>query len=344
MEKIRDNSFIHMLIKSRNPAFLVICLLVHLGGALVCGLAGFIPVFVLNVISSVCYIIFLYFFHKVKNPDVIIAMAYIEIIIFSLLNEAFMGKDHGYIWYIAGMTVLIFFLVPSFKRQRVYLQLVGGVSTLLIFFINESGFTFFPELTRQVEPYAGILRCFNLILGLFSIIYLSFLHTMESEETREKLDYSINHDPLTGLYNRRFYRNFMEKEQEKIYAIAMVDIDNFKVCNDTYGHSVGDKVLEAVAGTIRESLDEKDVPVRWGGEEFVIYLPSHDETQAVAVAERIRRGIAETSVVTETNEIHITATLGVAVGENISVYEKVIASADEKLYTGKHQGKNQVVA
>lgn len=176
-------------------------------------------------------------------------------------------------------------------------------------------------------------------------------------------------DPLTGLYNRRYFfsQAKMEFERARRYqgplSIIMLDIDDFKRINDTYGHLIGDQVLQSLAKLCRENVREIDVVGRYGGEEFVILLPEtplvisqpvnstptsvSEETMinsgAVSAAERLRQIVAQTPIQTEKATIQITISLGVAEYQpDISSPEMLLDHADKALYQAKQAGKNRV--
>ena len=166
-------------------------------------------------------------------------------------------------------------------------------------------------------------------------------------------------DPLTGLYNRRhFYTlashefNMARRFNQSITAI-MVDIDHFKRVNDTYGHLVGDIVLQNVANRCNESLRHSDILCRYGGEEFVILMIGTSLESALQIAERLRKRIADTPIETEGKSISITISLGVAAlgpymhpvsltGGGARPLDILINRADQALYTSKENGRNRV--
>ncbi|MCS7307004.1 MAG: GGDEF domain-containing protein [Aquificaceae bacterium] len=107
----------------------------------------------------------------------------------------------------------------------------------------------------------------------------------------------VVHDILTSLYNRWYAEDFFEKEfarmnrQSLCLSLIMLDVDNFKKINDTYGHNVGDEVLRSLASIIRKSVRSSDLVARWGGEEFLVLLTDTDAQEAVSIAERIRSSV-----------------------------------------------------
>jgi len=161
-------------------------------------------------------------------------------------------------------------------------------------------------------------------------------------------------DQLTEIFNRRGFDYRMNMEwirairDNSVMSILMLDVDNFKVYNDTYGHQQGDVALQVVAQTIMQSLNRPgDIVARWGGEEFVVLLPNTDIKGALIVAERIRINISEIVVpCADGTKTKISVSVGVNRHEpNIgSFLENFISEADKALYRAKKTGKNRVCA
>lgn len=156
-------------------------------------------------------------------------------------------------------------------------------------------------------------------------------------------------DDLTGLYNRRGLYELGQREVERArrfrrpLAAIMMDIDNFKQINDTYGHSTGDQVLQAVAQRCRENLRKIDILGRLGGDEFAILLPETDMFTASSVAERVRQYIAETPVETQQVNLDVTVSIGIArATDDINYLDKLIRRADSAMYTAKNGGRNRI--
>ncbi|MBI2308782.1 MAG: diguanylate cyclase [Rhodocyclales bacterium] len=153
-------------------------------------------------------------------------------------------------------------------------------------------------------------------------------------------------DGLTGLYNRRHLENTLRNELDRArrtrqpLAIVMFDVDHFKRFNDTYGHDQGDRVLQAVADTMRANLREPDVPCRYGGEEFLLILPATAQATAVDMAEQLRAAVEAMAV----DDLRVTISLGVASTPEIdtTIPDTLIAAADAALYRAKEGGRNRV--
>lgn len=160
-------------------------------------------------------------------------------------------------------------------------------------------------------------------------------------------------DELTGLANNRHFRDWLANESARVtrfggdLSLVLLDIDNFKKVNDTYGHLQGDEVLRVMGKVLRIESRGIDHPARYGGEEFVLALPETPKQGAIEVAERVRQRIAESVVdgVDGNDPMSVTASLGVAtIPADASEGQALIAAADAALYRAKRTGKNKVVA
>jgi diguanylate cyclase (GGDEF)-like protein len=163
----------------------------------------------------------------------------------------------------------------------------------------------------------------------------------------EKTENSANRDMLTGLFNRRyanlFFSSLYDDREGDRYCIALLDLDDFKLVNDSYGHPCGDQVLVAVGEFVRGSLRKSDYVFRWGGEEFLILLQGADLPAARVILEKLCKGLGDMVIETREATIRMTATIGVAELDAADVAAGIKA-CDEMLYHGKASGKNQVVA
>jgi diguanylate cyclase (GGDEF)-like protein len=160
-------------------------------------------------------------------------------------------------------------------------------------------------------------------------------------------------DTKTGLLNASTWENEATLELSRAVrtrtplSIALLDIDHFKVVNDTYGHLVGDKVLREISDVLRSHLRGYDVPGRFGGEEFVLLLPQAREVEAIAVAERLRAHIAAMSIPVDDADpsgpcVTLTISVGVASLDGVRrELPDMLAAADAALYYAKETGRNK---
>ena len=153
-------------------------------------------------------------------------------------------------------------------------------------------------------------------------------------------------DELTGIYNRRKLNNLLTyhinefKRYIKKFSIIFIDLDDFKKINDTYGHAIGDKVLQKFVQITKDNIRDVDIFARWGGEEFILLLPNTDIDDAYIVSEKIRKSIENY----HDNLIgFFTVSLGVSSITVDDTEESIVEKADKALYRAKSDGKNKTV-
>lgn len=171
------------------------------------------------------------------------------------------------------------------------------------------------------------------------------------KEFQQQLQQLASTDPLTGLYNRRYFYQLGSREIKRCIrsaadlSILMLDIDFFKQLNDKYGHSAGDEALKHFVQTVQTMLRDYDILGRLGGEEFAAVLPETDLETALKVAERVRKAVAISLLIFEGKRISFTVSIGVRTQKGQSLdLEKMLSQADEALYQAKKGGRDQVVA
>ncbi|MBM3789967.1 MAG: GGDEF domain-containing protein, partial [Acidobacteria bacterium] len=166
-----------------------------------------------------------------------------------------------------------------------------------------------------------------------------------------QLEALATQDGLTGLYNHRYFQEILARQfaQARRFgrplSLIMLDIDRFKVFNDTYGHQFGDQVLKALAGILVRSVRQTDIVARYGGEEFSVLLVDTDRTGSALVAEKLRKSVEELVINRGPDQVaRVTISLGVAsmTGKTPGTGE-LIRSADNSLYEAKGRGRNRVV-
>jgi diguanylate cyclase (GGDEF)-like protein len=173
---------------------------------------------------------------------------------------------------------------------------------------------------------------------------------LENVELHHQVQRQAVTDELTGLANHRRFQELLSAEMDQVRryrhpaGLIMLDLDNFKSVNDSYGHPQGDVVLQQVARVLRESSRDADAPARYGGEEMALILPHTDLDGAFAIAERVRVAIEELRIprLDHEGDLRVTASLGVTASADGNK-DALIAAADDALYTAKRQGKNRTV-
>jgi len=155
-----------------------------------------------------------------------------------------------------------------------------------------------------------------------------------------------NSDSLTGLWNHGYFQHLLDEEIKKssqaklCFTLFLIDIDNFKAFNDTYGHQAGDAIIRGISVIFRDASRKIDIVARYGGEEFGIILPITKKGEALILAERIRKAVE-----TSPNLKNTTISIGVAsFPEDGDTKENLLAKADKMLYEAKRSGKNRTCA
>ena len=169
----------------------------------------------------------------------------------------------------------------------------------------------------------------------------------ERKELATRLEHLADHDSLTGLFNRRRFREELAREVHRMSrygsksAVLMIDLDNFKSVNDTFGHKAGDDLLWSVGGALRHRLRQTDILARVGGDEFAMLLPDTDGQQAQVVAENVLETLGRQIAVLGEQTVRVTASVGVALTDGLDAVE-VSEFADLAMYEAKQAGGNRV--
>jgi diguanylate cyclase (GGDEF)-like protein len=225
-------------------------------------------------------------------------------------------------------------------------------------FVALSGIICYIAFSIALFNLSGtIVATFYPVLGIFLSYGLASVYTqiMQSFE-RTRLFKQATRDGLTGLYNVKHFNTLLEAEfknasadglrrasdQSKRFSIIMIDLDNFKHLNDTYGHIAGDTVLKEFAKIMQSKCRQTDIVARYGGEEFIIMLAGAGEKGAVEVGEKIRAGLQEKKFKFGKDTYSTTISAGVAEFSKEAAKEELVARADKALYRAKQEGKNRV--
>ncbi|MGE0454352.1 MAG: diguanylate cyclase [Vicinamibacteria bacterium] len=185
-------------------------------------------------------------------------------------------------------------------------------------------------------------------VGTSTILKFCFQDDVEASFQKSLYD-SATRDGLTGAYNRKFFLETFEVDFSYAFkngtalTLLMVDLDHFKQVNDTHGHLAGDMVLKDVTALVQRTLRTEDVLARYGGEEFAVLLRFTDAPRGFAVAERVRRAVEAQAFVYQDQELHVTASIGIASyeGGSFASPQEMLEAADDFLYRAKQGGRNR---
>lgn len=188
----------------------------------------------------------------------------------------------------------------------------------------------------------------NLAIGLAVIILTIVLISYTVNLFQSRLEEMASTDKLTGLGNRQTFEIVINQALSQFarsptpFSLILFDVDNFKFINDTYGHLVGDHVLQMMADLAREKTRQSDIICRWGGEEFIVLAPNCALADANRLAENIRTSIMESRFVTKNPNQQITISAGVAEILENEMVDQIVGRADRALYAAKQNGRNRV--
>lgn len=316
------------------------------------------PLFWYNMGVTVFYFFFSWFLAAREHYLAVYVSIFVEVLFYASFATVLLGWDWGFMLYTAGLIPVSFYLsytLPGIER-RLSFPVITSLGVALCYICVD-------VITRHIIPMysegipVGFITFFHyfnsVLLFIFLVLFATFFalevrymqHLLERENDR--LGVIANYDPLTKLLNRRSMEVYLKQaleqaSSEEPFCLMMTDIDDFKKVNDTYGHDVGDVVLKRVSKTLSENVRESDQVCRWGGEEFLVLFRT-DLVHAGQVAERIRENIAKQSIDAKGKQISVTITMGIAQYQEDASISTLINAADENLYYGKKNGKNQVV-
>lgn len=216
-------------------------------------------------------------------------------------------------------------------------MVITGVSTTIL----EGGPTITGLLISILAP--------AIIAPLLGSVFIRLLVQLDSAEERL---YTLSIiDDLTQAYNRRHFIETAQAELARVkrygefFSIAVIDVDDLKKINDTYGHLAGDQVLKTISSVSKANIRDTDTFARYGGDEFILLLPRTDKLKAESCAERLLKLLSETPVKIGQEEIHFKASAGIkSFEEDFSDLEGLLILADQALYAAKKEGKNRVVS
>ena len=208
-------------------------------------------------------------------------------------------------------------------------------NTFINFFNNSTDILNKIDLSKSKQEIKINERIYKInIKKINNYILISFLDITDYEN-------AIFKDSLTKLYNRKILPKIIKDYSNKTLCMIMLDIDNFKKINDTYGHLRGDEVLKKLSSVLRESVRKEDTVLRWGGEEFVVILKIDDLEGSKKVAEKIRQNI-ENTYFEEVKKVTVSVGLCCGKIEDEKSFDAILNGTDEALYEAKRNGKNQV--
>lgn len=258
----------------------------------------------------------------------------------SIIGMMFVGRPRTEVMKKIGSNIFLVCAI-AIGTMAIVIAVICHFSRKLIYSLNCTE-NFLSEISRgnlkaQLDPY--VLNRQDEIgeMGRFAVLL------------QKSIEDLVGKDTLTGLYNRRscdiILKSLTEKEkrQEQNFTVVMADIDFFKKVNDEYGHQAGDEVLKHIARLMEEHMEHLGFVFRWGGEEFLLIYEDMGEEEAVCHLKELQEKIDESLIRWNEEEIRITMTYGLSDYRQEEKPDKLVCMADENLYIGKKNGRDQIV-
>lgn len=278
--------------------------------------------------------------------DIYVRLVYFWITFYMCLCTFCLGYKIGFHLYCFSMIPIIFYTeYMADKLGRTKVNAFVASSIIAICYLLSTGYTAFKGPIYPVDnSIAGAFWTFNSVIVIAFLVFYSRLMLSLIGDYENKLKEAALIDKLTGLYNRHYMMEKLEKtvNDSGPKFVTMIDIDDFKKINDRYGHNAGDYILINVARIMREVCKDCDIS-RWGGEEFLIYSSGNLRAKGLPMFETLRQRVESEDFVFGEEHIKVTITSGMAEYTSDSSVDKWVNAADDNLYTGKKTGKNKVV-
>ena len=318
---------------------------------LVFGLAAFfvfinVPFLVAFSIPTACiYLVGYYLIYKDKL-DFYVWMVYCWLTLYMGVTTVCLGYGYGFHLYCFSMIPVMFVTeYIAYKLGRRSMKALSVSIVIAVFYIICTGYAaYFGPIYERDQKAAAFFWIFNALIVFGFLIYYTKYLIKSVISSEEKLREAALVDRLTRLYNRHYMFDRLSEvtAEDRLYVLAMVDIDGFKQINDTYGHNGGDEVLQVVSERMRSVCTDCEIS-RWGGEEFLMIFDLPLE-EAIQKLEKLRISIESSPVLFDGREIYVTITIGAAARSSGQSLDAWVGEADSRLYYGKQNGKNRIIA
>lgn len=314
---------------------------------------------VVNMALFVFYMILGLYVKKAHNFSKPFFACGAAISLFVLSHFIILGPDYGFQYLLLGSIPAIYFMAYTGECE-LKMSIISACGAFLSVIVA-SFISFFVDYPLNKwsgncgTTLARILLIINVMISFwFACVFMTSLVKQAANDNgrlknmNSNLELFASVDALTGLKNRRSIDSYMEKSLARAkgegvdFSVFMCDVDNFKKVNDTYGHDCGDEVLKNIAKILEHEIRPEDGVFRFGGEEILLIIGAAGHI-AKKVAERCRAAIEDSEVVYEGTSIKVTITIGGASYFQGATQDELIKRADDNLYIGKNNGKNQVV-
>lgn len=341
---------------NESPKLIVVIRILLLSMLLYVVINSIIYISILNnigfvfLLASLIMFTFIFSMTYRRKTTVVVYTLNLSMAVWIIGSILYLGWDTGVQHFIIVLLVLSFFSGYSNYGTKAFYAAVLCCFRIYLYFLCRSRdpiilLTNSMTNTLQVINTIAIFWCLSIIAYVFS----KDSQTLEGKliEYNNILEDQANTDALTGLFNRRKAMQYLEElitpSNKEFTSICICDIDFFKKVNDNYGHDIGDIVLQNISDVMVTTLDKSFHVARWGGEEFLLIFPACNGDDAFLHLEQLRSQIKSLKFNANGTPFSITMTFGLAEYDFRSDIDTIIKEADEKLYIGKENGRDQIV-
>ncbi len=309
--------------------------------------------YIFNVISVLLYLCLICCIRRFYDNEHWLVVPFLEVAMHVVLCNFLMGWGYGFSLY-GLMIIPVTYYISSFNpkiRRDIEGSTALAIIALVVIAISCVGTGDINKLPSITSSQQRNIFCVNLILCMSAVTVYSAhfiirmkVATQMLKERNDELNFMANYDIVTHMRNRQSMQEVFDEYEncDKKFCLVLMDLDDFKEKNDTYGHLCGDEILVNLSYLVRQQLRNRGEVCRWGGDEILLLLKM-DEKAGYQLAESMRREIQKFVIDYEEIQIHMTATFGFAFCDESEQIEELLALADVRLHEGKKKGKNQVV-
>ncbi|HSI24927.1 MAG TPA: GGDEF domain-containing protein [Methylotenera sp.] len=295
--------------------------------------------------------------HPIKLPLLLKALGFL--IVCNLIISFYSENEYASVVFNTALCIVItltsaIYLLRQSRHKRNGQNQFTGICFLV--FTGLTIYRFYVLASDTLEPVEHLtswdLNEFTFLACMLSVLAINFgFIAMVNQRLAELLEYSAGHDWLTGTMNRKKLEQTAEMmavkmvKSKRSQAMLLMDLDKFKLINDTYGHLFGDTVIKAFSEVVKDNVREVDLIGRYGGEEFCVLMPDSSEDEALILAERIRRKFQATPIIFNDKQVKCTVSIGVCDSSIVDgSFKDMFSAADQSLYAAKNSGRNKIVA
>ena len=332
----------------------VMCL-VHVTLLVIFSVAGVQPLVRFNVASVIIYVIGLISCKFGRVMPVYISII-VEVTVYTIFSTYYIGLKCGtYCFLFSIVPIIIYFgcfLFKGARRWSIVLMLAINFAVFVVLYViftkREPIYELTPDTRLLLVIFSSFVMIFSTIFYNTIYIYANEREIVNLEEKNKQLSVDAHEDVLTTLLNRRGFLPLIEPmikvTSSEEFCVAFIDIDDFKVINDSYGHEAGDEVLRHITTLMRKEMHDCDI-CRWGGEEIVILMKGYDMETAKERLEALRKSIETIPTAFFNKQIFVTITIGLEkYSKKYKTPEEIIKAADKRMYYGKQHGKNMLMS